>query len=485
MTTKRKPYVRPMTSTWWKKLPFYRFYMLREGTAVPAVWFSIELIFGLFALKNGPEAWAGFVDFLQNPVIVIINLITLAAALLHTKTWFELAPKAANIIVKDEKMGPDPMFKTTLCALLITASCSTFAAPQQINDIVHRTITPLIEQQKIPGMAVAVIYQGKPYYFTWGYADIAKKQPVTQQTLFELGSVSKTFTGVLGGDAIARGEIKLSDPTTKYWPELTAKQWNGITLLHLATYTAGGLPLQVPDEVKSSSDLLRFYQNWQPAWAPGTQRLYANSSIGLFGALAVKPSGLSFEQAMQTRVFQPLKLNHTWINVPPAEEKNYAWGYREGKAVHVSPGALDAEAYGVKSTIEDMARWVQSNLKPLDINEKTLQQGIQLAQSRYWQTGDMYQGLGWEMLDWPVNPDSIINGSDNKIALAARPVKAITPPTPAVRASWVHKTGATGGFGSYVAFIPEKELGIVMLANKNYPNPARVDAAWQILNALQ
>ncbi|MDU6484398.1 MAG: serine hydrolase, partial [Escherichia coli] len=71
------------------------------------------------------------------------------------------------------------MFKTTLCALLITASCSTFAAPQQINDIVHRTITPLIEQQKIPGMAVAVIYQGKPYYFTWGYADIAKKQPVT------------------------------------------------------------------------------------------------------------------------------------------------------------------------------------------------------------------------------------------------------------------------------------------------------------------
>lgn len=60
------------------------------------------------------------------------------------------------------------MFKTTLCALLITASYSTFAAPQQINDIVHRTITPLIEQQKIPGMAVAVIYQGKPYYFTWG-----------------------------------------------------------------------------------------------------------------------------------------------------------------------------------------------------------------------------------------------------------------------------------------------------------------------------
>ncbi|WP_288751838.1 fumarate reductase subunit FrdC [uncultured Escherichia sp.] len=128
MTTKRKPYVRPMTSTWWKKLPCYRFYMLREGTAVPAVWFSIELIFGLFALKNGPEAWAGFVDFLQNPVIVIINLITLAAALLHTKTWFELAPKAANIIVKDEKMGPEPIIKSLWAVTVVATIVILFVA---------------------------------------------------------------------------------------------------------------------------------------------------------------------------------------------------------------------------------------------------------------------------------------------------------------------------------------------------------------------
>jgi len=111
MTTKRKPYVRPMTLTWWQKLGFYRFYMLREGTAVPTVWFSLVLIYGLFALKGGPDSWMGFVSFLQNPIVVILNIITLAAALLHTKTWFELAPKAANIIVKDEKMGPEPVIK--------------------------------------------------------------------------------------------------------------------------------------------------------------------------------------------------------------------------------------------------------------------------------------------------------------------------------------------------------------------------------------
>ncbi|MGK9173517.1 fumarate reductase subunit FrdC [Yokenella regensburgei] len=107
--TQRKPYVRPVPSTWWKSLPFYRFYMLREGTAVPTVWFSIILIYGLFSLKHGPESWMGFVSFLQNPIVVILNLITLAAALLHTKTWFELAPKAANVIIKDEKLRPEPI----------------------------------------------------------------------------------------------------------------------------------------------------------------------------------------------------------------------------------------------------------------------------------------------------------------------------------------------------------------------------------------
>ncbi|MFW7215918.1 MULTISPECIES: cephalosporin-hydrolyzing class C beta-lactamase ACT-187 [Enterobacter] len=380
------------------------------------------------------------------------------------------------------------MKKTLSCALLLSVASAAFAAPmseKQLAEVVERTVTPLMNAQAIPGMAVAVIYQGQPHYFTFGKADVAANKPVTPQTLFELGSISKTFTGVLGGDAIARGEIALGDPVTKYWPELTGKQWQGIRMLDLATYTAGGLPLQVPDEVTNTASLLRFYQNWQPKWKPGTTRLYANTSIGLFGALAVKPSGMSYEQAMTTRVFKPLKLDHTWINVPKAEEAHYAWGYRDGKAVHVSPGMLDAEAYGVKTNVQDMASWVMVNMMPDSLQDSPLKHGIALAQSRYWRVGAMYQGLGWEMLNWPVDAQTVVGGSDNKEALAPLPAREVNPPAPLVKASWVHKTGSTGGFGSYVAFIPEKQLGIVMLANKSYPNPARVEAAYRILDALQ
>ena len=380
------------------------------------------------------------------------------------------------------------MTKSLSCALLLSVASAAFAAPmseKQLAEVVERTVTPLMNAQAIPGMAVAVIYQGQPHYFTFGKADVAANKPVTPQTLFELGSISKTFTGVLGGDAIARGEVALGDPVAKYWPELTGKQWQGIRMLDLATYTAGGLPLQVPDEVTDTASLLRFYQNWQPQWKPGTTRLYANASIGLFGALAVKPSGMSYEQAMTTRVFKPLKLDHTWINVPKAEEAHYAWGYREGKAVHVSPGMLDAEAYGVKTNVKDMASWLIANMKPDSLQAPSLKQAIALAQSRYWRVGAMYQGLGWEMLNWPVDAKTVVGGSDNKVALAPLPVAEVNPPAPPVKASWVHKTGSTGGFGSYVAFIPEKQLGIVMLANKSYPNPARVEAAYRILDALQ
>lgn len=381
------------------------------------------------------------------------------------------------------------MLKNALsAALLLTLSGSTMAAPTtdaQLAEVVNRTIAPLIKDQAIPGMAVAVIYQGKPHYFTWGLADVAGKKPVTQETLFELGSVSKTFTGVLGGDAIARGEISLSDPASKYWPALSGKQWQGIKLLHLATYTAGGLPLQVPDSVTDAAALQKYYQSWQPEWAPGEKRLYANASIGLFGALAVKPSGMGFEQAMNSRVLQPLALKHTWYQVPAGEAQHYAWGYRNGKAVRVSPGMLEAEAYGVKTSIEDMARWVQVNMHPEKVTDASLQKGIALAQSRYWQVGEMHQGLGWEMLNWPLKEKVVVDGSDNKVALAPMKATEIAPPAPCQQASWVHKTGSTGGFGSYVAFIPQKDIGIVMLANKSYPNPLRVEAAYRILAALE
>lgn len=381
-----------------------------------------------------------------------------------------------------------PATPRVMAVALLMASYGAMAdRTPNLDALVNSTITPLMKQQDIPGMAVAVIVDGKTHLYHYGLADVKNQRPVTDETLFELGSVSKTFTGIAGGYAAQSGILRLTDPAARYAPQLTSPQWRKITLLQLATYTAGGLPLQVPEDVENADALWGYYQHWQPQWTPGTQRLYSNASIGLFGVLAVKNSGLSFEAFMKQYVFAPLQLTHTWISVPAEAEKNYAWGYRNGQPVRVSPGMLDAQAYGVKTTVKDMAAFMQANLNPeaLAAKEPGLAKAIAIAQTGYYKIGDMYQGLGWEMYSWPVDAEKVIAASGNDMALKARPAKRLSPPRPATPATWLHKTGSTNGFGAYIVFIPEKNVGIVMLANKNYPNPARVNAAWQILQKLQ
>ena len=113
---------------------------------------------------------------------------------------------------------------------------------------------------------------------------------MTPDTVFELGSISKTYAGVIGAMALERGDIKLTDPVAKHWPALTSPQWQQLNMQHLATYTAGGLPLFMPDSVIDDASLLAYYQQWQPQYPAGTQRVYANSSIGLFAHLPPLPA---------------------------------------------------------------------------------------------------------------------------------------------------------------------------------------------------
>ena len=108
MSSKRKPYIAPVSSSWWNKRGFYRFYMLREATAIPTVWFSCVLLYGLWAFgeENNAESAENFIHFLQHPVVLFLNIVTLFATLLHTVTWFNLAPKASNVVIGDKKLSP-------------------------------------------------------------------------------------------------------------------------------------------------------------------------------------------------------------------------------------------------------------------------------------------------------------------------------------------------------------------------------------------
>ncbi len=93
----RKPYLAKQADDWYMKSNFFKFYMLRELTSVPVAFAALNLFWGLAALANSPESWATWIGFQSNPLIVLLNLVAIVAALFNSKKWFEAMPKAIRI----------------------------------------------------------------------------------------------------------------------------------------------------------------------------------------------------------------------------------------------------------------------------------------------------------------------------------------------------------------------------------------------------
>ena len=354
----------------------------------------------------------------------------------------------------------------------------------QVEGIVAKTIRPLMDRYGIPGMAVGIIVQGHPYVFDYGLASKAPDKPVTSDTLFEVGSVSKTFTATLASYAQVDGKLSLSDSASKYLPALRGSAFDNVTLVNLGTHTPGGLPLQVPDDVTNDAQLMAYFRNWKPAYAPGTYRTYSNLSIGLLGVIVAKSMNEDFGALMQETLFAPLGLKHSFLDVPPDQMANYAQGYtKDGAPIRMAPGVLGAEAYGIRTTAADLLRFLKANLRMLTLEPK-LQRAIVDTHTGYYQTGDMTQDLIWEQYSYPVTLDRLLAGNSDKMIFEANPAAQLDPPLQPQDATLINKTGSTNGFGTYVAFVPAKKLGIVLLGNKSYPIAARVTAAYAILTRL-
>jgi len=374
--------------------------------------------------------------------------------------------------------------KTLPALLALLALGSAAHADDTLQSRVDETIRPLMAEHAIAGMAVAITHNGQAHYFNYGVARLDDPQPVSSDTLFEIGSLSKPLTATLAALAQATGKLTLADSAGQHWPELQGSQLEHASLLNLGTYTAGGLPLQFPDNVNDPASMLAYYRQWQPEYAAGTHRRYSNPSIGLLGMLAAKSMGQPFSTLMEGTLFPALGMSHSYIQVPTAQLPRYAFGYsKDNQPLRVTPGMLDAEAYGVKTNARDMLRFVQANLNPAGLN-KDLQRAIAMTHTGYYRVGEMTQGLGWERYPYPISLERLQAGNSPAMALESQPATRLAPPESEPSDSLFNKTGSTGGFGAYAVFVPSQNLGLVMLANKNYPNAARIKAAHAILSAL-
>ncbi len=119
--SKRKPYVRKMGATWWLKNTFHTKYIIREGSSLVIAIYSFVLLFGMFRLSQGAEAFNGWVETMSHPAWLVFHLLSLVWTLYHSVTWFNLAPKAANIWI-GQKRVPDNWIVSGMYASLAVIS---------------------------------------------------------------------------------------------------------------------------------------------------------------------------------------------------------------------------------------------------------------------------------------------------------------------------------------------------------------------------
>lgn len=120
----------------------------------------------------------------------------------------------------------------------------------------------------------------------------------------------------------------------------------------------------------------------------------------------------------------------------------------------------------------------------MDVLDKDVRRAIADTHVGYYQVGGMTQDMAWEQFPYPVALDTLLTANAGTLNSQSHTAKALLPPLAPQADTWINKTGSTNGFGAYVAFVPARKLGIVILANRNYPNEARVRLAAEILGAL-
>ncbi|AIY41979.1 Beta-lactamase [Collimonas arenae] len=373
------------------------------------------------------------------------------------------------------------LLSLTACFVTYHSYAASNIDKASVQNIVDAAIQPLLQKNAIPGMAIAVTVDGKNYIYNYGVASKETRQKITDETLFEVGSFSKTFAATIASYAEIDGKLSLSDSASKYLPSLRGGNFDAISLLNFGTHTSS-LPLFVPDSIENTDQLLDYLKKWQPSHAAGTYRNYSNIGIGMLGMIAAKSMNESYDDVLEKKLFPELGMTHSYLNVPADQTNNYAQGYtKKDEPVRLNVGMLASEAYGVKSTAADLIRFIDVNINAGKQGGKW-QRAVAATHIGYFNSGAMTQDLMWEQYPYPVELKRVLagNAATYTDAVATKLNPSLQPQADVL----INKTGSTNGFATYAAFVPAKKIGVVILANKNYAIDERVTAAYQILTQL-
>lgn len=358
--------------------------------------------------------------------------------------------------------------------------------PTETSATVNQVIETFMHKYKVPGVAVEVYVNGVPHSYYYGYANLQQKTKVTQNTLFELGSITKLFTSLLLANERNAGIMRLDSPVTHFLePALHYSELKYIKLKNLATHTAG-LPFDMPENITVTA-ANNYFLHWQPGHPINTSWSYSNVGFGLLGYALESAAHQTYDQLDIEDILQPLGMNAIATTVPDYLMKDYAQGYGVYDAsIHKVDMRLFPAAGSMVATGHDLLLFLKAAIG-LPGTPAALLQEMRLTQTPIVRTSILLQGLGWQI--WPIVSTGSIppllhepQSLDTTETLAAQQLnrnqRGFDP------YALIDKSGATAGFRSYIAVIPSRKTGIVILANRAVPIPAIVATGREILFKL-
>lgn len=338
------------------------------------------------------------------------------------------------------------MRKIVLFVSLFILSFVGFSQQDNIPKEVKEYIQSRIDNQINASIVVGFINGDNVTYYSFGKTAIENGKEVDENTVFEIGSISKTFTTTLLALKVNSGEMNLNDPVSKYLPKtvnIPTRNGQEITLKHLATHTSA-LP-RMPDNFSPSNplnpyadytkeQLYTFLSKHTLTRDIGSLYEYSNLGMGLLGHVLELQSGKSYEELVIEHIANPLQMNDTRLAFTPAMKNRLAKGHSGLTETSNWDIITLGGAGGIRSTASDMVKYLQANLNS-DIIDSKLHNAMALAHQSSFKSEEQKTEMA---LAWHIE-----NGK------------------------FLMHNGATGGYCAMSALDKGNKKGVVVLTNTN------------------
>jgi len=344
-----------------------------------------------------------------------------------------------------------------LSLILLGTSCSGQEVnPETVDERIHEIVAPSLYFGTHTGIAVGVYNKGITDGFYYGYSDLENGITPDSSTIFETGSITKTYTATLMRQLENEGLLDIDDPVENYLPETTSvPKYQGaeVTFRHLLTHTAA-FSREARNE--QTSDRPYDYHDWKNtefnsylnyynslAWEPGTYYSYSNAAYGLMGYVAELLTGMSYSELVKERITDPLGMENSGtaliVSKDFLDRRSLAYDTNQDILPFSSFGEHQSSG-GMLSNLEDMFIYLEANLNDSSLLYPVFNYCHQMSfeNPRYNYDADIpHYGLGWRIH---------IRDQDTLVG----------------------HTGITN-HTSYMRFIKEKQLGVIILTNTRNP----------------